>query len=241
MRATKPEGIPRIYWPVIRIVSASIIARNRWRALRRHNAESPLVASTIETIKLRLDQCRKFRLTHSTTVFNVALYILLAERDFAQIRIDMVSTLDAERLQYVARQSGLLLYEVMDDLCAMLGKPFREALVFLDVPEPERKRISSTIKELVRFREAHHKFLYNDIRNVISGHRSQDALEFLRSVESLNYMEVFRLAAEFFEKLHPLISALTVLIQQTGKFQIMAKEMTAAGVFELLNQRPNNA
>lgn len=55
-------------------------------------------------------------------MFNVALYVLLVDRDFSSVRVEMVSTFDQWRLRYTARHTALLLYETCDDLSQLLGK-----------------------------------------------------------------------------------------------------------------------
>ena len=153
------------------------------------------------------------------------------DRDFAVLKVDMVSTFENWRLKHTARQMGLLLYEVCDDLSHMLGKDFRASLAALEVNGEEMKSFDLACKQLNQFKNTNHQFLYNDIRNLVAGHRSQDSLEFLKAIEQLDAMKVFRRGAEFFEIIHQLIAFLILVTTKMGRTDIALKQLLASPKF----------
>lgn len=202
--------------------------RNRLQTLRGERKRIPALESAIATLKAQKIKAQELGLVHAERIHNVGLYLLLMDRDFSVLKVDMVSTLENWRLRFVARQMALLLYEVCDDLSHMLGKDFRASLMFLEIGKDEMLEFEQTSKQLSQFKKSNHQFLYHDIRNLIAGHRAQDSLLFLETVEQLDPMKVFRLGAGFFEIIHRLISFLTRVMTKMGRMNITLKQLLAS-------------
>jgi len=191
----------------------------------------PALESAIATLAEQKVKAQERGLVHVERISNVGLYLLLMDRDFAVLKVDMVSTFEDWRLKHTARQMGLLLYEVCDDLSHMLGKDFRTSLAALEVSGEEMKSFDQACKRLNQFKNTNHQFLYNDIRNLVAGHRAQDSLEFLKAIKQLNAMKVFRLGAEFFEIIHQLIAFLILVTTKMGRADIALKQLLASPKF----------
>lgn len=178
---------------------AYLTLRNRWRSWLRERRRLRVLDETIQTLRQQQQKCRDLGLLDIERVYNVALYLLLIDRDGASIRGEMVSGFDVKRLRLAARQQALLIYEACDDLTQMLGKTFRHSLAQLGLRETSLQKFNSILKQLHTFKRVNHSFLYNDIRNIGAGHRAKDALEFLRRTEAINPLDVFKLGGEFFD------------------------------------------
>lgn len=215
-----------------RLVIDAIVFRNRCRSVADERARLPTVRSTIETFREQLANARANGLVHVERVFNVGLYVLLIDRDFGAVKVEMVSTFEPWRLRYTARHTALLLYECCDDLTQMLGKSFRESVVELAVPadaQEELNRISSTLH---RFKGEHRAFLYSEVRNLQTAHRDQDSLALLAAIETLDPMRIFTLAAGFWqETLSPLIALLTRITAHLSAPGVMLRQLVASEVF----------
>lgn len=208
-----------------------IVARNRRGALRRERERLPVLDGAIETARGELVKARERGMIHAERVFNVSLFMLLVDRDFAVLRVDMVSSFEKWRLRFTARQVALLLYESCDDLSGMLGKDFRESVAFLGLSEGEMKELGEICSRLGKFKTAHHQFLYVEVRNLVAGHRAQDAVLFLETVEHLDHLKVFELAAEFYAIIHPLTEFLIRAMARMGQMDITLKQLLASPKF----------
>jgi hypothetical protein len=208
-----------------------LMNRNRRRVLRAEKKRLPVLESAIATLAKQKVKAHERGLVHVEQIHNVGLYLLLMDRDFAVLKVDMVSTFEDWRLKHTARQMGLLLYEVCDDLSQMLGKNFRASLAALEINDEEMKSFDQACKRLHQFKKTNYQFLYNDIRNLVAGHRAQDSLEFLKTIEQLDAMKVFRLGAEFFEINHQLIAFLILVATKMGRTDIALKQLLASPKF----------
>lgn len=208
-----------------------VVSRSRRRALREERVRLPILESTIETAKSELIKARERGADHTVRVFNVGLFVLLMDRDFAVLKVDMVSSFEKWRLRFTARQAALLLYEACDDLKAMLGKDFRDSLVFLGASEAEMKELGEISHRLSKFKSANHDFLYNEVRKVVAAHREQDSLLFLQTVENLDPTRVFQLVADFFGLVNLLTDFLIKAIVRTGQPQNVLKQLLASPKF----------
>ena len=153
------------------------------------------------------------------------------DRDYAVLKLEMVSTSEDWRLKFTARQIALLLYESCDGLSHLLGKPFRESLTFLSVPEADMQEFTQITRDLNAFKKRNHQFLYVDVRNLISAHRDKDSLLFLNTVEALDPMRVFQLGAEFYRIIHRLSDYLLKVMERMAQPGMAMKQLLAAPKF----------
>ena len=130
------------------------------------------------------------------------------------------------RFRFTARQIALLVYEVAEDLDQM-GREFRESLTSLGMPEESSVKLNKITKALAAWRRKHHSFLHGSIRNICVSHRDQEALKLLDSINSIEPMRVFEVAAEFYDILRPLIAWLPSVLQESGTLQSMIKDFCA--------------
>jgi hypothetical protein len=195
-----------------RLVILIITSRNRWRTSQGEKRRLIELTRTIKILRDQQSKAREAGLIHKERIFNVGLYLLLMDRDFSFLKIEMVSTFDPWRLRYIARQMGLLTYEACDDLTSLLGKNFRQSLTAIELDETAIQHFNGICQRLNEFRKKHHRLLYTEIRNLVGAHRAQDSLEFLNSIEAIDPIHVFKLGADFFGIVHVLTEFLARLL-----------------------------
>jgi hypothetical protein len=208
-----------------RFITLFVTSRNRWRTSRRERKRLIELARTIATLREQQTKARENRLIHRDRILNVGLYLLLMDRDFSVLKMEMVSTLDHWRLRYAARQIGLLTYESCDDLTSLLDKDFRHSLAAVELPETEMHSFNVISRQLNEFKNKNQQCLYNQIRNVVSAHRAQDSLEFLNAIDAIDPFQIFRLAGDFFDIVRSLIRFLVRATQQTGQPHLIVKQV----------------
>ncbi len=165
-------------------------------------------------------------LIHRDRILNVGLYLLLMDRDFSILQVEMVSSLDPWYLRYIARQIGLLVYEACDDLASLLGRDFRHSLAAVEINEIELREFNGICKRLNEFKNNNHRLLYDQTRNVVGAHRTRDSLEFLNAIEAIDSLQFFRLGGDFFDIVRSLIGFLVGATRQTGRLHLIIKQLS---------------
>src|SRR5436853_6536521 len=97
---------PRLQW-LGRLFIDTVASTVRWRISAEESRRLPVLDSTIETLREELTRARKHGLEHMEALFNVGLYALLLDRDFAVVKTEM-ATFDKWRLRFTARQMAVL-------------------------------------------------------------------------------------------------------------------------------------
>jgi hypothetical protein len=115
-------------------------------------ARLPRLDEAIATSRKELLRARDMGLEDRERVFNVGLYILLMDRDFAVVKLQM-ATFDKWKLRFSARQMAVIIYEVVDDLSGMLGKPLRQSFQTLGISEDDRRTLEDIGRALNQFRK----------------------------------------------------------------------------------------
>lgn len=85
--------------------------RNRRRTLKAEKKRLPALEAAITTLTEQKVKAQERGLVHAERIYNVGLYLLLMDKDFAVLKVDMVSTCENWRLKHTARQ--------MWDYCSM--------------------------------------------------------------------------------------------------------------------------
>jgi hypothetical protein len=209
-------------------------SKNHRSITRKESNRIPHLEAAIQTLREQQIKARERGLVHAERIHNVGLYILLMDRDFSVLKIEMVSTFEMWRLRFTSRQMALLLYEVCDDLTKLLGKDFRDSLAALKINEADMQKFNQICKRLNEFKKANHQFLYHDIRNLVVGHRTQDSIEFLIAIEALDPVKVFKLGGDFFEITRLLIDFITETMLHMAKPQITMKQLIESPKFMAL-------
>jgi hypothetical protein len=190
-----------------------------------------VLASAITTTRKELIRARELGLVDAERIYNVGLYVLLADRDFSVLKVEMVSTFEEWKLSFTARQMAILIYEACDDLSALLGKDFRGSLENLGLARERIEELNKISRSLHQFKNANHSFLYDEVRNLTAAHRVKDSIEFLEALERIDPLRVFRLGGEFFQVVENLLEFLVHTAEVMGRFDITLKQILASPKF----------
>jgi len=209
-----------------RLVIFFITNRNRLRTFRKEKKRLIDLIRAITIFREQQTKARASGLLHRERILNVGLYVLLMDRDFSPLKIEMVSTFEPWRLKFTARQVGVLVYESCDDLTSLLGKDFRYSLAAMEIREKEFERFNRICKQLNEFKKSHRELLYRQIRNVVGAHRAQDSAEFLNAIEAIDPLRVFKVGGDFFDIVRSLIDFLVIATRQTSQLHLVIKQLS---------------
>jgi hypothetical protein len=144
-----------------------------------------------------------------STLYNIALYLLIADRDIQAVKIDALTHPDEWTRKLSARIILLTIYEWdADKVC---GRQLKDALELMLIPENLKREAIDALRELrVVQRKANKKFSF--IRNVAIAHRDPNALIQYRAIRDLKVDEVMATGMEFFAQAEKFINLLTRLM-----------------------------
>ncbi|MFN4351542.1 MAG: hypothetical protein ACK4F6_12120 [Hylemonella sp.] len=194
--------------------------RHRWQNRRR----LAVSANLQRTLKSNGEKARDAGLSSYSGIYNVALYVAIAEHDLSTYSEELVFSRSEWHRKFHARGLAVLLFEVAEDLPELLGKQYRQWLLELKVPDLYMERLNAIGKSLSTFRKAHEPFLSN-IRNYIGAHRDHDAFVQFDVLEKLDVFEVFRLAPELSQPIRGLVSFHTDLLQFMGQPSVILEQL----------------
>jgi hypothetical protein len=214
-----------------RALIAHLCDRNRRAALAAERERLPPLESAIATIKRELLRARELGLSNVERLHNVGLYILLMDRDFAVLKVEMVSTFEDWKLAFTARQMAVLIYEACDDLTTLLGKDFRRALEALGLAAESMEQLNKISKRLNQFKNVNRGFLYDEVRNLTAAHRVKDSIQFMEALDKLDPMKVFQLGGEFFGIVEDLVGFLVETTKLMGRLDVALKQLLDSSKF----------
>ncbi len=168
----------------------------RARTFSKEKNRRAELEKTIRVVKRRLIESRHSPYFALETIFNLALYFLIAERDIQTVKMDALTHSDPRRRSLCLRVILLTVYEI--DLDQAAGKNLRRALQAINAPSNLK---NSVYEALSSVREARTKVVeqVDQMRNNAIAHRDGDALLQCRIIENLSEGESFQLIAQFYE------------------------------------------
>jgi len=194
--------------------------RHRWKHRNRLAASAGLQ----RTLKVHGEQAKTKGLESYSGIYNVALYIAIAEHDLTTYGEALLFARSDWHRKFHARGLAVLLFEVAEDLPELLGKQYRQWLTEIEAPEAFVERLNAIGKSLSTFRKTHEPFLLN-VRNYVGAHRDHDAFAQYDLLEKLDPTAVFRLGPELSVPIRGLISLHTDLLHFMGKPSVILKQL----------------
>lgn len=164
------------------------------------------IKETFETFKYHAIKNENGRFRGSRILFNIGLYLLIADRDIQAIKIDALTHPDEWTRKLHARVILLTIYEW--DADKVSGRTLKQALDTMLVPQELKAEM---IEALRRLRLIQRKVTKNFtfLRNATIGHRDPNALAQYRAIRDLKVDEVMAIAVEFFAAVEQFVRALT--------------------------------
>ncbi|HEX3936880.1 MAG TPA: hypothetical protein VHX43_05180 [Xanthobacteraceae bacterium] len=141
-----------------------------------------------------------------STLYNIALYLLIADRDIQAVKIDTLTHPDEWTRKLGARIILLTIYEW--DADKVTGRQLKDALELMLIPEELKREAIESLRALrVIQRKANKQFSF--VRNTVIGHRDPNALVQYRAIRDLKVEEVMMIGMEFFTEANKFINVLT--------------------------------
>jgi hypothetical protein len=176
-----------------------ITERKRRKALEQAFATAKHFAHTLEGGKMK----------GVSILFNIGLYLLIADRDIQAAKIDALTHPDEWSRKLHARIILLTIYEW--DADKVSGRALRDGMDQMLIPEELKNEASASLRRLRKIQEkATAKFA--SVRNATIAHRDPNALIQYRAIRDLDVQEVMGVAIEFFDEVGTFISVLTRLM-----------------------------
>jgi len=182
--------------------------RFRWR----NRGRLKVLDSLAKTLRTRCDESARSNWVHYRQLYNVGLFVVLADRDIFGFNESMFFARSEWHRQFHARGLAVLLYELSEDLPQLLGKEYREALKELGIGEIWFKELNAIGKKLSTFRNKNKDFLY-EVRNYVGAHRHQDAVMQLDAMMKIDTLDIYKIAVELNEPINELVSFYGLLLK----------------------------
>ena len=197
----------------------------RWKLPRTERKRRAALESAFETLKYWAIKNENGKFHGMSTLYNIGLYLLIADRDIQAVKIDALTHPDEWTRKLNARIILLTIYEW--DADKVTGRELRNALELMLIPEDLRREAIESVRELrVIQRKANKKFSF--IRNAAIGHRDPNALVQYRAIRNLRVDEVMAIGMEFFAAVEKFINLLTKLMHAGNTLPSFLKQWSAA-------------
>jgi len=193
--------------------------RHRWKNRNRLAVTAGLIA----TLKKQCEDAQKNGFENHAVAYNAALFMVLVEQDLSAYSAALYYANSKWHQQFAARGMAVLLYEAAEDIPAVLGKKYRQTLRDLGLGDSWLQALNKSTAGFNAFKNEHADFL-KKVRNYVGAHKEKNALAQLAVLESLDYMEVYRLGAKFSDPLRSLVDFQTVLLNYLKNPYVLIKE-----------------
>jgi len=193
----------------------------RWRLPPRERARRLALDQAFTSARRYAEAFEDGDFPAVSVLFNIALYLLLAERDIQALKIDALTHPDAWTRKLNARIILLTIYEW--DADKVSGRAFRNALDAIDVSDELRAEAVAALRDL-RAVQAQTRHRFSVVRNNAIAHRNPDALEQYRAIRDLREAEVIAVAIEFYAAVERYMKVLTALMQVGGRLDALLRQ-----------------
>lgn len=197
--------------------------KHQWKNRNRLSVTADLIA----TLKKQCEDAQKHGFQNHAVAYNAALFMVLVEQDLSAYSTALYNANSRWHQQFAARGMAVLLYEAAEDIPAVLGKDYRQALRNLGLGDSWLEALNKSTSGFNAFKQEHAGFL-KTVRNYVGAHKEKNALAQLAVLEALDHMSVFRLGAKFSEPLRSLIDFQMVLINYMKNPMVLLREAATA-------------
>lgn len=198
----------------------------RWRMSRTERRRVRAIDGALEACAREAMRARRNGLQASETVFNLALYFLVAERDIQTVKVDALTHPDAWTRSLCARVILLTIHELELDKAG--GTRLRQALDDTNAPAELRQELSAALRT-VRSAQQKAQRQFADLRHSTIAHRDADAIMQYRRIESTDGMAVLQTAAEFYAGADAFMDVMPKLLRHVGGMSGLVSQLLAQG------------
>lgn len=180
----------------------------------REKQRRAALTAALEEIATQTENSKARGFEASTVILNVALFLLIAERDIQAAKIDALTHPDQWHRSLSARV--ILLTVHGRDVDKVAGQKLRWALETIKAPEDMKVAATEALRAIRKVqKKAETEFEF--LRNATIAHRDPDGIAQYKAITELDEMKVLKLAAEFYTAADAFISLLPKIILQSGK------------------------
>jgi hypothetical protein len=179
--------------------------------------------AALEEVATQTENSKARGFEASTVVLNLALFLLIAERDIQAAKIDALTHPDQWHRSLNARV--ILLTVHGRDLDRVAGQNLREALETMKAPDAMKIAATDALRAIRKVqRKAESEFEF--LRNATIAHRDPDGIMQYKAITELDETKVLKLAAEFYIAADTFISLLPKIILQSSKLPSLLAQLS---------------
>lgn len=221
----QPKPVIQRWMRIKALGKGRVLARALMRLWLPHTERERRKAleQTFETTKHYAIKNENGKFRGVSTLINIGLYLLIAERDFQAVKIDALTHPHEWTRKLHARTILLTLYEwnaqrIYDDaLCA---------LKTIQVSEELKNQAIASLS-LLRQVQGKLKRQFGNVRNMAIGHRDPDALIQYRLIRDLREDDVMAIAIEFYAASRKFLDVLTQLLLASSTLPALLRQWSA--------------
>ena len=200
-------------------------ARMRRKLPRLERARRTALEETFEMVKHYAIKNENGKFKALSTLYNIGLYLLIADRDIQAAKIDALTHPDEWTRKLNARIILLTIYEW--DADKVTGRELKDAMELMLIPQELRREAIDALRALrLVQRKANKKFSF--IRNAAIAHRDPNALVQYRAIRDLSVDEVMALAVEFFGAIERFVGIQTKLLHAGDTMPSFVRQWSAS-------------
>ena len=151
------------------------------------------IAECGNSIKETVSMLRARGCESHEAIWNSALFLNTVAYDLSIGVLDLVYERDHWKRRLIARTVALIVYEIGEDIPAVFGKKFRDALKKLKVPEDQTDQLYQCVK-LIAEAWNENRAVLKEIRTISAAHRDHDALAIHKTIDAIDVFELVGVA-----------------------------------------------
>lgn len=220
-----PEVVRR--WVQVKMIGkGQALARRCMRILlpMKERGRRRALDGAFEEIKRQAIQAERHGYEASATIYNTALYLLIAERDIQATKIDALTHSDWWTRTLAARLILLTLHEW--DMDKVAGVRLKQALEDVRAPEELKREAYEALRDVRKVQQRARKEL-GFLRHATIAHRDPNALAQYRAIRNLDTGHVLGLAGDFYAAAGRFISCIPKLIRAANTIPALLLQMSA--------------
>lgn len=193
-----------------------LTAEQREQLTRQFEERDKEIAGCTAEMRKTVSKLRaRGHLTHEA-IWNACLFINVVSHDLSILIHALAFERDEWRRRFIARSLALVLYEVAEDIPAVLGKRFQKAMLRLRATDELRSNLRAAQKNVTQFWDANHDYL-KQIRVVSAAHRDHDAMTQLEIIDRIDLLKMLDLGLELGKHLNAVGRRAQAIMTNTAK------------------------
>lgn len=158
----------------------------------------------------------------SKTLFNIALFILLIERDIDAAKVDAMTHPDVWKRQLALRVILLTVHEW--DMGKVAGRRLNEVMQTAGISEAEQSELTQALRQIRKVQRKFAKAM-GETRNLTIAHRDPNALGQYRAIRDLDMPHVIGLVGELYQAFQRFHAVFPQIMLQIGSIAGLLRQV----------------